>query len=444
MRILLKRLKIPTQVSFQTRSQTTATFLGCLKLLTGRLDPPHPANGHSFDTGSGAKQDLLPVTNRHEACVMVKNVYNNTLTDIFGKGTADMPESSDRGTSTPVELHFTLTNGVVDDAIEQLMDKVGGIAHTDIVREIILAGLKAGQENSGQADLKLMNSSLKEMRFTAKVFGPYREVRKVTVFGSARTRPDAPLYHMATALGKKLADAGFMVITGGGPGIMQAANEGAGSEHSFGVNIRLPFEQKPNPVLVGNPRHITYKYFFNRKVAFLKEADAVVLFPGGFGTLDEAMESITLLQTGKRYPLPLIFVDEPGGTYWERLRQFLEKELSGQGYISRDDYRLIETVNRPEDAVDRIRHFYYRYHSLRYVGDQLVIRLASHLEPDQVAVLKSDYADILLPDGDMYLSGPLSDEINEPELADLPRLVVDFNKRDFGRLKQLVDDINAL
>ncbi len=355
-----------------------------------------------------------------------------------------MADNSGIDSSTPVELHFTRTNGPVDESIDRLMNEVGGIVNTDIVREIILAGLKAGQENGGRADLKLMNASLKEMRFTAKVFGPYRHVRKVTVFGSARTRPEAPLYQMAKALGKRLAEAGFMVITGGGPGIMQAANEGAGSEHSFGVNIRLPFEQKPNPVLVGNPRHISYKYFFNRKVAFLKEADAVVLFPGGFGTLDEAMESITLLQTGKRYPLPLILIDEPGGTYWERLCRFLENELSGQGYISHDDFRLIETVTRPADVVDRIRRFYSRYHSLRYVGDQMVLRLAQPLEPAQVDALRKEYADILIPGGDMHLSDPLADEANEPELMHLSRLVVDFNKRDFGRLRQLVDTLNEV
>ena len=355
-----------------------------------------------------------------------------------------MQDSSSKSFSKPVELHFTRTNGPVDDAIDGLMAQVGDVAHPDIVREIILAGLKAGQENGGRADLKLMNSSMKEMRFTAKVFGPYRKVRKVTVFGSARTRSDAPLYHMARDLGKKLAEAGFMVITGGGPGIMQAANEGAGPKHSFGVNIRLPFEQKPNPVLVGNPRHITYKYFFNRKVAFLKEADAVVLFPGGFGTLDEAMESITLLQTGKLYPLPLFCIDEPDGTYWEHLFSFLDNELSGHGYISHDDFGLIERVTRPADAVDRIRHFYSRYHSLRYVKDQLVIRMSTTLDQGDVGTLKKAFAGILIPGGDMHLSGPLDDEMNEPDLAHLPRLVMDFNKRDFGRLRQLVDAINDL
>jgi uncharacterized protein (TIGR00730 family) len=348
-----------------------------------------------------------------------------------------------KGLASGVELHFTRTNDAVDDAIDRLMEQVGGIAQPDIVREIILAGLKAGQENSGRMDLKLMNTSMKEMRFTAKVFGPYRQVRKVTVFGSARVQPDTPLYKLARDLGKKLVAAGFMVITGGGPGIMQAANEGAGPDHSFGVNIRLPFEQKPNPVLVGNPRHISYKYFFNRKVAFLKEADAVVLFPGGFGTMDEAMESITLLQTGKRYPMPLIFIDEPGGTYWERLFSFLENELSRHGYISRDDFRLIERVTRPEEAVEKVRHFYSRYHSLRYVDDQMVIRLSTPLAREQVDRLRKQFADILVSGGEMRLSGPFDDEMNEPELATMPRLVMDFNNRGFGRLRELVDAINA-
>ncbi len=353
-----------------------------------------------------------------------------------------MLDNGTKGTSKPLDLHFTRTNGPVDDTIDQLMQRVGGITHPDIVREIILAGLKAGQENHGRMDLKLMNTSMKEMRFTAKVFGPYRKTRKVTVFGSARIKPDAPLYRLATQLGKQLAQAGFMVITGGGPGIMQAANEGAGSDHSFGVNIRLPFEQKANPVLIGNPRSITYKYFFNRKVAFLKEADAVVLFPGGFGTMDEAMESITLLQTGKRYPLPLILMDEPGGTYWERLFRFLEDGLAERGYISRNDFRLIEMINRTDDAVARICHFYSRYQSLRYVDEQMVIRMASGLEQAQVDRLKLEFADILVPGGDMVLCGPLDAECSETELAHLPRLVVDFNKRDFGRLRQLVDAIN--
>ena len=207
---------------------------------------------------------------------------------------------------------------------------------------MILAALKAGQENSDKADLKLMTSTLKELRYTAKVFAPYRDVRKVTLFGSARVKPDAATYRLAKSLGRKLSQAGYMVITGGGLGIMQAGNEGAGSEQSFGVSIRLPFESEPNYILQGSPRSISFKYFFNRKVAFIKEADAVALFPGGFGTLDEAMEVLTLVQTGKTYPIPLVLVDEPGGTYWSHWKQYLENELAARGYIGPEDFSLFQ------------------------------------------------------------------------------------------------------
>jgi uncharacterized protein (TIGR00730 family) len=342
-----------------------------------------------------------------------------------------------------MELHFTKSNGPVDEAIEELLDIAQNVKQRGIVREMILAALKAGQESSQKADLKLMNSTLKEMRFTAKVFEPYREVKKVTVFGSARTQPDEIIYEMAHCLGGKLAEAGYMVITGGGPGIMQAVNEGAGTERSFGVNIRLPFEQKMNPVMDGNPRSITYKYFFNRKVAFLKETDAVILFPGGFGTLDEAMETLTLVQTGKRDPFPVVLVDEPGGSYWTRWVFFLEKELMAQGYVSSSDFYLFERVESVDDAIDKIRKFYTRYHSLRYVGERLVLRLTSSIGETEVEVLRREFQDLLTPQGEIVLSGPLQEEGDEPELAHLPRIVLDFNRKDFGRLRKFIDAINA-
>ena len=342
-----------------------------------------------------------------------------------------------------MELHFTRTNGSVDDAIDQLMELAGHVCCPELVREMILAALKAGQEETEKADLKLMNSTLKEMRFTSKVFGPYHNIRKVTVFGSARTHPEESVYKMAYLLGRRLAESGCMVITGGGSGIMQAINEGAGPEHSFAVNIRLPYEQKPNPVVDGNPRLIVYKYFFNRKVAFLKEANAIVLFPGGFGTLDEAMETLTLLQTGKHDPLPLILVDEPAGTYWLKWLQFFEEELVSQGYINASDFYLFELVDSVDGVVERINHFYRRYHSLRYVENQLVIRLTSGIDPQSVGELKDRYQDILIPGGSIYLSGPLPAEDDEPEIVDLLRLIIDFNRKDFGRLRRFIDAINS-
>ena len=347
-------------------------------------------------------------------------------------------------TPPSIELHFSSTNGPVDQAIEDLIVAVGGIDHRGIVREMILAALKAGQENSGRADLKLMNTSLKEMRFTTKIFGAYRHKRKVTIFGSARTRPDEPSYRMAVDLGRQLVAAGYMVITGGGPGIMQAANEGAGPEHSFGVNIRLPFEQKTNPVLANNPRCITYKYFFNRKVAFLKEAHAVALFPGGFGTLDEAMETLTLVQTGKRDPMPLVFLEPPGERYWAGWQDFVRNQLLAAGRIGQEDLALFETVSSAEAAVACIDRFYRRYHSLRYVDGRCVLRMTEPLTAAQVGDLATQFTDLLVAGGRMYAATALPEEANQPEIAHLPRLVIDFNRRSLGRLRQLIDRINAL
>lgn len=342
-----------------------------------------------------------------------------------------------------MEIHFKKDNGPIDEGIQELIRLLGDIPRPDIVREMIIASLKAGQEDDGAVDLKLMNASLKEMRFTAKAFSPYRHTRKVTVFGSSRTQPGESIYKMAISLGRKLAASGYMVISGGGPGIMQAVHEGAGPKYSFGVNIRLPFEQKTNPVIEGSPRHINYKYFFNRKVAFLKESDAIVLFPGGFGTLDEGMESLTLVQTGKRNPVPILLVEEPGGSYWTKWAEFLEETLLQRGYISKSDLLLYERLDSIDDVVDKIKSFYSRYHSLRYIGDFLVIRLRSGISQHKVDDLRSRFSKILAPQGEMHLSGPLPEEIDEPEIRDLPRLVLGFNKKDFGGLKELIDSINS-
>jgi uncharacterized protein (TIGR00730 family) len=341
-----------------------------------------------------------------------------------------------------MNLYFTKNNGTVDEIIERLLETAGGIRRPKYVREMIIASLKAGQEDDESADLKLMNTTLKEMRFTSKVFGSYRNVRKVTVFGSARIQPGDPEYGMAKLFGKKLAETGYMVITGGGSGIMQAVNEGAGPEHSFGVNIRLPFEQKSNPVIEGNPRLITYKYFFNRKIAFLKEADAVALFPGGFGTLDEAMETLTLVQTGKRNPMPIVLVDDPECSYWSHMIKLFEEELQARSYISPSDFALFERVCSVDAAVEKIQHFYCRYHSMRYVDGQLVIRLTSEISPEDIQKLTHQFHDIILPGGRIFASGALKPEMDDADVIDLPRLVIDFNRKDFGRLRNLIDSIN--
>jgi hypothetical protein len=341
-----------------------------------------------------------------------------------------------------MKLYFNRDNGTVDRIIEQLIETTEGVRSPEYVREMIITSLKAGQEADESADLKLMNTTLKEMRFTSKIFGLYRNIRKVTVFGSARTHPEDPIYQMAKLFGKKLAEAGYMVITGGGTGIMQAAHEGAGSRHSFGVHIRLPFDEKPNPVVKGKPRSITYKYFFNRKVAFLKEADAVALFPGGFGTLDEAMETLTLMQTGKRNPMPLVLVDDPECSYWSSVNKLFVEELLARNYIYPSDFSIFEKVCSVDDAVERIRHFYYRYHSIRYVHGRLVMRLTSQLSPNNIEALKDQFEDILLPGGTIAASGALAVEEVDDDVVSLPRLLIDFNRRSFGRLRNLIDAVN--
>ncbi len=344
--------------------------------------------------------------------------------------------------STPLQadLHFPRVNGPIDDMIDALIEKTG-VQRGEIVREMIIAALKAGQESNDPADLKLMNTTLKEMRFTGKIFGPYRSTRKVTVFGSARLAPDRPVYLTARRLGRALAEKGYMVITGGGAGIMQAVNEGAGPDASFGVNIRLPFEQRPNPIIDGGPRTINYKYFFNRKVAFLKEADAVVLFPGGFGTMDEAMETLTLVQTGKHPPLPLILVEEPGDSYWKRWRQFLRKELEIPGYIGPNDLELFDVVESVDAAVDIIDRFYSGFHSLRYVREKLVLRFLKPAPEEFIRTLGDEFSDILIPGGTIRQTGPLPEEDEEPDLASFPRLVIDFDRRSFARLRRLIDAV---
>jgi uncharacterized protein (TIGR00730 family) len=341
-----------------------------------------------------------------------------------------------------MKLSFKAENGRIEEVIAHLIDMAGGIRRPEIVREMILASMKAGQEDDGSVDLKMMNTSLKEMRYTAKIFRDYRHIKKVTVFGSARTQQSELIYEMARRLGQKLSESGYMVITGGGPGIMQAVNEGAGPERSFGVNIQLPFEQRPNPILDGDSKTIFYKYFFNRKVAFLKESDAAVLFPGGFGTLDEAMETLTLVQTGKRNPLPIVLLDAPAGSYWSDWIGFVKKQLLAKDYVDEFDLNLFESVDAVDDAVERIHRFYRRYHSLRYVGDQLLIRLQSPVDETVIRDLKDRFFDILSADGDIYLSGPFPEEMDEPDIGHLPRLVVDFNRLDFGRLKAFIDAVN--
>ena len=307
--------------------------------------------------------------------------------------------------------------------------------------EMLTSVLKLFEDGAEVMDLKITNSALKELRYGFKVFGPYRDAPKVTVFGSARTSADHPVSRQAYDFGKRMTGAGWMVITGAGSGVMGAAQEGAGRERSFGLNIRLPFEQEANAWIADDPKLITFKYFFTRKLFLVREAQAMAYCPGGFGTCDEAFETLTLVQTGKAAMVPIVLVDAPGGTYWRSVRDLVEREMAAAGMISPDDTAIFRMTDDVETAAAEIERFYRVFHSQRYVGDHLVFRLRQPLSPDAVADLSARFADILV--GPATLApGPLPAEGDE--LPELPRLVLPFKRANFGRLRRLIDQVNEM
>ncbi|MBM4141724.1 MAG: TIGR00730 family Rossman fold protein [Nitrospira sp.] len=342
-----------------------------------------------------------------------------------------------------MKLFFRKPNPQFDEKINALIDLATINDNRDIVHELVVASLKIGQDTKDRSILKMMNSTLKEMRYTAKVFGPYRNRMKVTIFGSARTPSDNPLYKMAARFAQKLVENDFVVITGGGFGIMEAASRGAGPDSSFGIIIKLPFEKIANEIIANNPRMVRYKYFFNRKVAFIKETHAIALFPGGFGTMDEVMETLTLMQTGKQNPVPIVLLETKGNGYWEKWMEFIEGGLLGEEYISPEDMNLFTIINDEEEAVKVITSFYRHYHSMRYAGDLVVMRLKTRLGEDAIKALNEEFSECLVPGGSFEIRDALPEEQDEPELSELPRLTFPFNKRSFSKLKIIIERINS-
>jgi len=312
----------------------------------------------------------------------------------------------------------------------------------DLVAKIKESAEQMASQRASRGDLKILSRTLRELGYAFKVFTPYRGCRKVTVFGSARTPPEAPAYQHAVAFGRAMAHEGWLVVTGAASGIMEAGHVGAGREKSMGLNIILPFEQAANHVIAGDRKLVYMKYFFTRKLMFVKESHAVCLLPGGFGTLDEGLEVLTLLQTGKRDMMPVVLLDEPGGDYWSELERFFEKRLVARGLISPEDLSLYKRTERVEEAVGEIMRFYRVYQSMRHVRGQLVFRLSERLGGHRLEEVNRRFAD-LLAGGRFELRGPLPEERDEPDLAHLPRLVFAFNHRSPGRLRQLIDWLNA-
>jgi uncharacterized protein (TIGR00730 family) len=333
-----------------------------------------------------------------------------------------------------------------DDVLQQmsaLLDSPEDDLHAALIKELLAGLLKLHDAHLDLLDLKIVNRAFKELRHAFGVFRSYHDRPKVSIFGSARTPSDDPNYQLAHQFAEAVVQQGFMVITGGADGIMRACQEGAGRDNSFGVNIMLPFEQGPNATIADDPKLITFKYFFTRKLMFQKEANAIALFPGGFGTHDEGFEVITLAQTGKSDPQPIICLQAHGCDYWDDWAAFIHKQLLKRHLISEEDLSLFKIVNSSEAAIDEILRFYRRYHSIRFVGRQLAMRLKSTMSTEQLEQIQQLFGD-LLTEGRFELRGALEEELDEPGLKDLPRLVFGFNRRSASRLRQLIDHVNGL
>ena len=327
--------------------------------------------------------------------------------------------------------------------IEKLFAGVSSDLKTTLLKEMLATVVKMKDPDVDALNIKILHRALKELRYGFKVFHPYNRTRKVSIFGSARTPENDPNFQLAYRFGRLLSERGFMVITGAGPGIMWAGHEGAGRENSFGVNIMLPFEQAPNTLIAEDKKLIHLKYFFSRKLLFVKESSATALFPGGFGTLDEGFEVLTLIQTGKANPTPVLCLEAPGCDYWERWLDFLKDQLLPRGLISEMDFSLFRIVRSEVAAVEEIEAFYRNYHSIRFVNDRLVVRLQYPLQPDHLAQMNDEFRDLLVK-GEFESSQALPEESDELDLAMLPRLTFHYNRKDAGRFRQLIDWLNSL
>ena len=337
----------------------------------------------------------------------------------------------------------SIGNAEIDQRIHDLVRDWGcDPASASMIREMIVTALKIGRDHLNVADLKLFNRALKELRHASRVFLPYSHQHKVVVFGSARIPPESEESAAAEEFGRKMRDAGYMIVTGGGNGIMGAAQLGAGREDSFGLNIRLPFEQRANETIEGDPKLINFNYFFTRKLNFVKETHAFALFPGGFGTLDESFEVLTLMQTGKARIVPMVLLDKPGGGFWSAVLGLLRNELLAHGLVSEEDFNLIHQAANVDEAVAHILRFYKNFESYRWVGKRMVIRMRCPLSDQAMEKLNREFADIVVS-GRIERSGALPEEANQPHLANLPRLVLMPNRHRFGKLRTLIDAING-
>ncbi len=343
------------------------------------------------------------------------------------------PDSTSNG--SPIDPDFL-------DKVQRLFSENSSDFRTTLIKEMLTGIVKLHEMDVDILDIKILHRAFKELRHAFGVFQPYAHIRKVSIFGSARTPPEDPNFQLAVRFGRLLSENEYMVITGAGEGIMWAGHEGAGKDHSFGVNIMLPFETTANPVILDDPKLVHLKYFFTRKLLFVRQSHATALFPGGFGTLDEGYELLTLIQTGKANPVPIVCLHAPGSGYWDRWLEFNRKELLPRKLICEADLSLFKVFENEHDAFEEIQQFYRNYHSIRFIGDKFLIRLQDSLTDTQLQHVNKEFRGLIV-DGDITQCGPFPEEVDEPELASLTRLVFHYTRRDAGRLRQLIDYLNA-
>ena len=329
----------------------------------------------------------------------------------------------------------------IEALIQELSQLMGPRAKTGMFEEIFTDIALIGREHQDIGDHKLVQKALRELRNSLEMFLPHRDKRKVAIFGSGRINSDHPNYKLAFNLAKGLVRQDYQIITGAGSGVMEAANRGAGREESFGLNIKLPFEQAANSFIDNDPHLLEFKYFFTRKLVFIKESSATVLLPGGLGTMDEGFENLTLFQTGKCMPRPIILLDHEEDNYWDRWVEFLSSVMIEQGFASINDLNLVYQAKSAQEAIDRIANYYRVFHSLRYIGDLTVLRLTKTLPTARVQELNAEFQDIIVK-GSLQSTSPHKQELKNKEHLDLPRLSLYFDKLGFGRLNQLIEAIN--
>lgn len=331
----------------------------------------------------------------------------------------------------------------LDKRVNDLLDEMETMANRDVMADIVNTSLRLATDNASRLDLKITATALREMRAAFRAFAPYRTRKKVTMFGSARTRPDDPLYAQAREMARELSQRDWMVVTGAGPGIMEAGMEGAGRDHAFGVNIRLPFEQGANPFIAKDPKLVEMKYFFTRKLMLIKESDGYVCLPGGFGTLDEAFELFTLLQTGKAEPAPVVLLDSMGGTYWREWERFVIEQVASVGLITPGDNSFWLRTDSVAEGAAEIFGFYANYQSIRFVGKNMVLRMQRLPTQNQLEDLNAAFSDMLV-EGDIHEVQASSGEKSDNDALDVKRLAMRFNLMSYHRLREFINELNRL